>query len=313
MLSALLIGLLSGGAWLSFRDPNPVGHWRSTEGEQLYREAYVEAMRTMPPPTRTFDIPTDWGPVRGYLWQKPTTSSLIPLVLLPGWTSGVPMWSSNLPGLIQERSVYAFDALGDAGLSVQTRELESNADQAEWIDQTLAGLQLSRVHIAGHSFGGWLGMNYATRKPARVASVSALDPPLVFAPLPLSVILTSIPASIPWLPSSWRDAMLEDIGGGPVDHGEAVVRMVAMAVEHFAPKKPTPEQITDEQLRDLTMPVFVALAGRSFLKDADGSAARAGSTIPDVTVRIWPEASHSLPMEYPDEVNDAILAFLARD
>lgn len=294
-----------------FRDRSPVGHWRSPEGEQRYRQAYAEAMRAMPQPARTVDIRTDWGTVRGYLWENAATRFRTPIALFPGWTSGVPMWSENLPGLIEERPVYAFDALGDAGLSVQTRKLESNADQAEWIDQVLAGSNLERVHIAGHSFGGWLSVNYAVRKPERVASVSVLDPPLVFASLPLSVIVTSIPASIPWLPSSWRDAALENIGGGPVDLADPVARMIAVAVEHYAPKKPAPEQITTDQLRGMRMPVFVALAGRSFLEDAPGSAAMARANIPRATVRIWPQATHSLPMEYPGEVDDALLDFIA--
>ncbi len=311
VLVVVVVSLVCGGAWWVFRDRSPVGHWRSPEGEQLYHQAYAEAMRSMPQPSRTVDIRTDWGTVRGYLWENATTRSRTPIVLFPGWTSGVPMWSENLPGLIEERPVYAFDALGDAGLSVQTRTLASNADQAEWIDQVLAGSGLERVHVAGHSFGGWLSVNYAVRKPERVASVSVLDPPLVFASLPLSVILTSIPASIPWLPSSWRDAALENIGGGPVDLGDPVARMIAMAVEHYAPKKPAPEQITTDQLRGMTMPVLVALAGRSFLEDAPGSAAVARASIPRVTVRIWPQATHSLPMEYPDEVGEALLDFMA--
>lgn len=39
-----------------------------------------------------------------------------------------PPW--NLPDLAAERTVYAIDALGDAGLSVQTRAIANGADQA---------------------------------------------------------------------------------------------------------------------------------------------------------------------------------------
>jgi hypothetical protein len=38
----------------------------------------------------------------------------IPVVLLPGRTSGVPMWADNLPDLAAARTIYALDALGDA-------------------------------------------------------------------------------------------------------------------------------------------------------------------------------------------------------
>lgn len=303
-----LVALLAGALALT-HDPSPVGHWRTPAGEAAYRAAYAEALALMPPPTRTFDVATDWGTVHGYVWESPAVAGRTPLALFPGWASGVPMWSANLRGLASEMSIYAFDALGDAGLSVQTKPLASNADQAEWIDQAFAGLGLERVHVMGHSFGGWLTANYAARKPGRVASALLVDPPFVFGPLPLPVILKSIPGSIPWLPSSWREAMLADIGGGPLDERDPVARMIALAVEHYAPKKPTPEQLTPEQLRALRMRVYVAFAGRSLLWDAEGSA-RVARTLPRATVRVWPDASHSLPMEYPGELDAAVASFV---
>lgn len=308
----LALALVAGIVGLLTRDPNPLGHWRTPEGERAYVSAYTEALATMPAPTRTVDLATDFGTVRAYLWETPAAHGRTPLVLFPGWTSGVPMWSKNLPGLAEQVPVWAFDALGDAGFSVQTAPLRDNADQAAWIHQALDRLGLAKVHVAGHSFGGWLAANYAVRCPDRVASLTLIDPPFVFQPLPLELVLKSIPAAIPGLPREWRDALVADIGGGVPDPNDPVARMITLAVEHYAPEKPNPELFTGEQLASLRMPVFVALAGRSFLPDADRSAAVAREHIRDVTVRIWPEATHSLPMEKVDEVNAAIVAFLPR-
>ena len=104
----------------------------------------------------------------------------IPVVLLPGRTSGVPMWASNLPDLAAARTTYALDALGDAGLSVQIRPISDGADQADWLDQVLAQLPVRSVHLLGHSFGGWLAANYAVRHPERVQTLTLLDPVFVF-------------------------------------------------------------------------------------------------------------------------------------
>ncbi|WP_406389757.1 alpha/beta fold hydrolase [Streptomyces sp. NBC_00887] len=45
-----------------------------------------------------------------------------------------------------------------------------------WLDETLAALGLDRVHLVGASYGGWLALNQAHRRPDRLASVTLLDP-----------------------------------------------------------------------------------------------------------------------------------------
>ena len=62
----------------------------------------------------------------------------VPVVLVPGRASGVPMWSENLPGFLENHRVIAFDALGDA--AVQGAPMESFEDQALWMEQVLAEL-----------------------------------------------------------------------------------------------------------------------------------------------------------------------------
>ena len=48
------------------------------------------------------------------------------------------MWGENLPGLLAAgRTVVAVDAVGDAGMSVQTAPLRNATDQAAWIEQAL--------------------------------------------------------------------------------------------------------------------------------------------------------------------------------
>ena len=77
-------------------------------------------MSLLPAPTATYDVATDFGTVRGYEWSSPPVTETVPVVLVPGRASGVPMWSANLPGFAEDHRVIAFDALGDAGLSVQS-------------------------------------------------------------------------------------------------------------------------------------------------------------------------------------------------
>ena len=138
-------------------------------------------MTLVPTPRSTLDLETTFG--RGRVYEFGAASAdraAIPVVLLPGRTSGVPMWAYNLPDLAAARNAYALDALGDAGLSVQIRSIRDAADQADWLDQVLAQLPVPRIHLLGHSFGGWLAANYAAWHPERVQTLTLLDPVFVF-------------------------------------------------------------------------------------------------------------------------------------
>ena len=101
-----------------------VGQFRSVAGRNEYVTHYQEAMRRFPtPPDMTADIDTDFGAVRVYEWHTPETRDSMPVVLIPGRSSGAPMWADNLAAFSSHHRVIVFDALGDASLSVQAAPL----------------------------------------------------------------------------------------------------------------------------------------------------------------------------------------------
>jgi pimeloyl-ACP methyl ester carboxylesterase len=59
------------------------------------------------------------------------------------------------------------------------------------------------------------------------------------------------------------------------------------------------------------MPVYAAIAGGSVMHNGRHAADVARSEIRDATVELWPDASHSLPMEQAAELDRRILAFMA--
>lgn len=297
----VVVGILAlAGAVSAYRfvfGPAETGHFRSAAGRAEYVAAYDRAMGLMPEPTAVHDVVTDWGVVRAYEWTAPGTEDSTPVVLVPGRTSGTPMWSGNLPGFAEDRRVLAFDALGDAGLSVQGVPLAAFEDQAHWMHQVLDSLAPDGAHVVGHSFGAATAAAYARRHPDDVVTLALLEPVFTFAHPPAGPLAWTVLASLPGLPDPLREAALGRVGGAPYEEADPVARMIAAGTEHYAASLPTPAVLTDEQASGLTMPVYVAVAATDSLAGGQDAADRARAVLPEGTVETWSDTTHSLPMQ----------------
>ena len=179
-----------------------------------------------------------------------TTEPMTPVLLLPGRTSGVPMWSENLADLLAHHSVIAVDALGDAGLSVQSTPLTSTEDQAIWIDEVVRRLAPEGVHLVGHSFGGATAVTYARLHPERVRSLVLLEPVFTFGYPPARLMAWTVLASLPVLPEAWRERALAEVGGGErAEPGDPIATMINAGAAHYRAQLPNPRLLTDPAAR----------------------------------------------------------------
>lgn len=313
LILALVVSLAANVLLLATRGGPRVGQWRNASARETYLAAYREVMAGMPA-AQEWDVATSWGAVHVALFPGPEGSTKTPVLLLPGWGAGIPMWRDLLPVLTRERPVYAVDALGDAGLSNQSVPLETPEANAGWISETLTALGTPPVHVVGHSFGGWLATNFALRHPGQTVSLSLFDPVQTFSSLKWEVYLLAIPASIPLLPQSWRDAALARIGGNEtVDHDDPLARMIDAGTKGYSSARDLPPQFTDAQLGSLGVPVYAAMAGESaVLSDPPGAVRRAEELVPGAEAGLWEGATHSLPLEDPERAGSAVLDFMNR-
>ena len=184
--------------------------------------------------------------------------------------------------------------------SEQTVPMHDVGDTALWVDEAMDGLKIERAHLVGHSQGGGLAAGVAVRYPDRLASLTLLEPLLTLGTLPLSTILASIPLTLPGVPDSWRESALNKIGGvedHEVDPDDPLLRMITVGAESYdSSGLPNPSQLTDAELKNLSMPVYVAIASDSSLAGGE-SAVEKAKLIPDAQVKIWPDTTHSLPMQ----------------
>ncbi len=308
-IGAALVALAVGVGVFALRSPSPVGHWDDAEGQDRFLAAYDRAFADLPEPAETFDLRTRYGTVRVYRFAG-TRDGAEPLLLLPGRSSATPVWADNLPSLLEIGDVYTVDLLGEPGMSIQERPITSDADQAAWLEETLAALPEEAFHVVGLSIGGWSAVNLALRESAHVASLIVIDPVFVFDDLPLGTILRSLPASLPWLPKSWRDSFNSYTAGGAPVEEEPVAEMIEAGMQHYSLRLPGPTRVSEEDLHELEMPVLAFIAGKSVMHDPLVAVETAKRALPEGAVRVYPHASHAINGEFPERLARDIAAFV---
>ena len=302
---ALVLLLAAGVGALAaalFGNGRGVGRFRSEADHARYQRVYARALAQLPKPERVLEVRTSYGVVRAYRFastgdgeQRP------PLVLLPGRASASPVWADNLPTLLTDRPVYTLDLLGEPGMSVQSTPLDNDAAQAAWLHELLLALPEPRLHLVGLSIGGWTAANLVIHDPTKVASLTLVEPVLVFADLPPEAVLRSIPASVPWLPRRFRDNFSSWTAGGATVRHDPIADLIEAGFHCYDLGVPAPTRLDPAAVAGIGVPVLVVLAADSPMHDS-AVAAEARRLLPGAVVEVYPNTSHALNGERPTEL-----------
>lgn len=295
------------------RDDNKIGHFISEKGKEDFQIAYDESMALLPKPNETKDIKTKYGTIRAYYFTKEENKHKEPILLLPGRGASTPMWVPNLEGLRENRPVYTIDLLGEPGMSVQTKVIENEKQQAEWLHEVIEGLGLEKVHIVGVSIGGWTTMNLARYNPERIATASLLDPVFVFAQISIKMILASIPASVPIVLKFIREKMLSYVSGGAeINDDEPIAKLIESGMRNYKLKTPAPDLFSKEDLKNINIPVLALMAEKSTMHNSAKAVETGEKYVKDIDIVNWKNASHAINGEFSNEVNARILDFVEK-
>ncbi|MCT7660011.1 alpha/beta fold hydrolase [Mycobacterium deserti] len=285
------------------------GGFKNSEARRRYLAVYDELHALSPRPDVMHDVPTKFGTVRVYQYGADRG---VPVVLIHGFFLTSAMWWGQTAGLTTDFTVYAVDMLGQPGASMQSKAMFTPADSARCIDAVLESLGLRDVHLVGHSYGGWLATHTAALAPRRLATVTLVDPASTVART--SARFWRSLAVLLWRPRSAQAGRAAAwIAGHPAPGSsvDMLARLFVAGFAAFAPPLRTPPLRfpSDRLLRSVHLPVQVLLAGNT-VHDSRKGLERIQSVVPAWRYRLWPNASHALPSEVPDEVNAYIRQFV---
>jgi pimeloyl-ACP methyl ester carboxylesterase len=99
-----------------------------------------------------------------------------PVVLLHGWPQHWYAWRAVMPLLAERYRVLAPDMRGFGWTDIAWKGFEKE-NLADDVVRLLDAMELDRVRIVGHDWGGWIGFLLALRHPGRVRQLVALNVP----------------------------------------------------------------------------------------------------------------------------------------
>jgi pimeloyl-ACP methyl ester carboxylesterase len=281
-----------------------LGSWVSEAAREKYMAAYERAFVLWPQPCEEFDIETATATTRVHAYRPHPAGP--PVVLLTGAGFNASGWYPHVAALAKHHPVYGTDMPGDPNPSIPRALMTPPASCAAWLDELLAQLSDRPAHLVGVSYGGWVAMNQAIRAPARVASITLLDP----------AGLTKLDARFWWwlnisglaslTPMPLRRHLARWLDNQVMLERELMTLMWA-GIRGYRMEPKFPAILTDDELRAITVPVLLITGARSALI-TPAQARDRGSRMPHAEAAIVP-GSHG-GFNRIDELNDRIAAFI---
>src|SRR3954449_4806752 len=158
-----------------------------------------------------------------------------PIVMLHGWPQHWYLWRHQLPPLSQHYRVIAPDLRGFGWSDAPPQGYEKE-NLATDVIALLDALELDRVRLVGHDWGGWIGFLMSINSPERIRRFIPLNIAIPFA--------NRDPRTFAGLWRFWYMAALASPAGPRLVQGDFVERLFKRAVR--------PGAMSDEEVREFT-------------------------------------------------------------
>ena len=262
-------------------------------GRMLVQDRYRSMLSSWPTRHDQLRIPTCQGET---FVLACGSESAPPLVLFHGGMTTSVMWSRSAAAWSAYFRVFAVDLIGEPGFSAPSRPSMTSDGHARWLDDVWNALRIESASIVGASLGGWLALDYAIRRTAKVSRLALLAPAGV-GRVRLRFLLKAGPLLLmgPW---GHRRALNLDMGFDPSERtgaeGNAFVSFLKLAQQHYVARTRPIPMFTDQGIRRVTIPVMAIVGGKDAIFDSNHTKRRLEGCLPQVQIKYLSEAGHGL-------------------
>lgn len=270
-------------------------YFKSDAGRDAVLAAYDDILELWPTHLDRKMVPTRDGETHVISWGPQNAE---PLILLHGSVANAATWLAHASAYGARYRCHAIDMIGEPGLSAQKRLPLDGDGHALWLDDVLSVLGVDHARFAGISLGGWLALDYANRRPEKVTALAGIAPAgigkqgnLLAKAWPL--LFMGKKGSMKLREMVMGPGVLDAAAGDPkVARFQAFQNLI---MDNFRGRIVKIPQLTDEELKGLSMPVFVIAGGRDVLVNSQDTKARIESVAPQITLDYRPDAYHFIP------------------
>lgn len=242
-----------------------------------------------------------------------------PLLLVPGFGTGLWIWYRQIPSLAEHFRVIAFDPRGVARSDKpdEPMTMRGYADDAEAL---LEALKVESAHVLGASFGGFVAQEFTLAYPSRTRSLTlcctSFGGPRHCPP---SAETLQAIASTKGLNTEERvreNLLLAFSPEFVATRPEEVERVIRLRAENDVPEYAYLRQLqaamafdAEDRVSEIEAPTLVITGDADVIVPHENSANLA-SKIPNASLRVIEGGSHTFFIERPEEFNGAVIEFI---
>lgn len=242
-----------------------------------------------------------------------------PLVLVPGFGTGLWIWYRQIPALAEHFRVIAFDPRGVAR-SDKPDEPMLMRGYADDVAALLEALNVESAHVLGASFGGFVAQEFALAHAARtrrlVLCCTSFGGPRHRPPAPETLQAIASTKGLNTEERVRENLLLAFSHAFVAEQPEEVERVIALRAENDVPEYAYLRQLqaamafnAEGRVANINAPTLV-ITGDADVIVPHGNSLNLAASIPGARLRVVEGGSHTFFIERPEEFNSAVIEFI---
>lgn len=270
--------------------------FKSKEGKNEVIKYYESLLKKWVFPHEEFYIDTVQGKTFVIASGK---EKFPPLILLHGSGMNSIMWINEMEKYSQNYRVYAVDMPGEPGKSNENQIPFDGDDFTNWVNDVFNALSIEKACIVGISLGAWLGAKFSIKYPKKVTKLVLLCPAGIG---PQKKLFAFRALFYMLLGEKGIDKLYYKINADkPIP--QVMLIYQKLIAKHFNFRREIIPIFTDEELKQLTMPISLFVGGKDIMLHSKKTVSRLESILAHANINYIQNEGHSL-INQGDEIRE---------